>query len=37
LVGGLVGAGLAKRVSDRALRVGIVTYGVVAAVWLFAR
>jgi uncharacterized protein len=37
LVGGLVGAGLAKRVSDRVLRVGIVTYGVVAAVWLFAR
>jgi uncharacterized membrane protein YfcA len=37
LVGGLIGARLAKRVSDRVLRGGIVTYGVVAAVWLFLR
>jgi uncharacterized protein len=37
LAGGLVGARLAKRVSDRVLRVAIVTYGVVAAVWLFLR
>jgi uncharacterized membrane protein YfcA len=37
LAGGLVGAHLAKRVSDRVLRGGIVTYGVVAAVWLFLR
>jgi uncharacterized protein len=37
LVGGLVGARLAKLVSDRVLRVGIVTYGVVAAVWLLLR
>ena len=37
LAGGLVGAHLAKRVSDRVLRSGIVAYGVVAAVWLFLR
>jgi uncharacterized membrane protein YfcA len=37
LVGGLVGARLAKLVSDRVLRVGIIIYGVVAAVWLFLR
>jgi uncharacterized membrane protein YfcA len=37
LAGGLVGARLAKRVSDRVLRGGIVTYGVVAAIWLFLR
>jgi len=37
LAGGLVGARLAKRVSDRVLRGGIVAYGVVAAVWLFLR
>jgi uncharacterized membrane protein YfcA len=37
LAGGLVGARLAKRVSDRVLRSGIVAYGVVAAVWLFVR
>ena len=37
LAGGLVGAQLAKRVSDRVLRGGIVAYGVVAAVWLFLR
>ena len=37
LAGGLVGARLAKRVSDRVLRSGIVAYGVVAAVWLFLR
>ena len=37
LVGGEVGARLARRVSDRALRVGIVTYGVACAVWLFVR
>jgi uncharacterized membrane protein YfcA len=35
LAGGLVGARLARRVSDRLLRGGIVAYGVVAAVWLF--
>ena len=37
LAGGRVGARLAQRVSDRTLRVGIVTYGVVAALWLFLR
>ena len=37
LVGGEVGARLAQRVSDRALRVGIVAYGVAAAGWLFLR
>ncbi len=37
LVGGVVGARLAKRVSDRVLRLGIVAYGVAAAVWLFVR
>ena len=37
LVGGEVGARLAQRMSDRALRVGIVAFGVVAAVWLFLR
>ena len=37
LAGGLVGARLAKRVSDRVLRGGIIAYGVVAAVWLFLR
>ena len=37
LVGGVVGARLARRVSDRVLRLGIVAYGVAAAVWLFMR
>jgi uncharacterized membrane protein YfcA len=37
VVGGEVGARLARQVSDRALRVGIVTYGVACAVWLFVR
>lgn len=37
LVGGEVGARLAQRVSDRVLRVGIVAYGVAAAIWLFLR
>jgi uncharacterized protein len=37
VVGGEVGARLARRVSDRVLRVGIVAYGTVAAVWLFLR
>ena len=37
LVGGEVGARLAQRVSDRTLRVGIVAYGVAAAIWLFLR
>jgi uncharacterized membrane protein YfcA len=37
LAGGVVGARLARRVSDRVLRGGIVAYGVVAAVWLFLR
>jgi uncharacterized membrane protein YfcA len=37
LAGGLIGARLAKRVSDRVLRGGIVTYGVAAAIWLFLR
>jgi uncharacterized membrane protein YfcA len=37
MIGGEVGARLAQRVSDRVLRVGIVTYGVAAAVWLFVR
>jgi uncharacterized protein len=37
MVGGEVGARLAQRVSDRVLRVGIIVYGVAAAVWLFMR
>jgi uncharacterized membrane protein YfcA len=37
LAGGVVGARLALRVSDRALRVGIVAFGVAAAIWLFLR
>jgi uncharacterized protein len=37
MIGGEVGARLARQVSDRVLRVGIVTYGVAAAVWLFMR
>ena len=37
VVGGEVGARLARRVGDRALRVGIVTYGIACAVWLFVR
>jgi uncharacterized protein len=37
LAGGLVGARLARRVSDRVLRSGIVAYGVLAAVWLLLR
>ena len=37
IVGGEVGARLAQRVSDRALRVGIIAYGIAAAVWLFIR
>ena len=37
MVGGEVGARLAQRVSDRVLRVGIITYGVAAAIWLFLR
>lgn len=37
VVGGEVGARLAQRVSDRVLRVGIVAYGVAAAIWLFLR
>ena len=35
--GGEIGARLAQRVSDRVLRVGIVVYGVAAAIWLFVR
>jgi uncharacterized membrane protein YfcA len=35
IVGGQVGARLAQRVSDRVLRVGIIAYGIAAAVWLF--
>ncbi|HSK99256.1 MAG TPA: sulfite exporter TauE/SafE family protein [Rubrobacteraceae bacterium] len=37
LVGGRTGALLARQVSDRTLRVGIVVYGIAAAVWLFVR
>ncbi len=37
LLGGEVGARLAQKVSDRVLRVGIIAYGVAAAVWLFLR
>ena len=37
MIGGEVGARLARQVSDRVLRVGIVTYGVAAAIWLFMR
>ena len=37
LIGGEVGVRLAQKLSDRALRAGIVAYGVAAAVWLFLR
>jgi uncharacterized membrane protein YfcA len=37
VVGGEIGARLAQRVSDRVLRVGIVAYGIAAAIWLFLR
>ena len=37
IVGGQVGARLAQRVSDRVLRVGIIVYGIAAAIWLFVR
>ncbi len=37
VVGGEVGARLAQRVSDRALRAGVVAYGLAATVWLFLR
>src|SRR5436190_22632257 len=36
-VGGRLGVGLARRISDRALRVGVVIVGTFVAVWLFAR
>jgi uncharacterized protein len=35
LAGVVVGARLAQKVSDRALRVGIVAHGVATAIWLF--
>jgi uncharacterized protein len=35
--GGHIGVGLARRISDRALRVGIIVIGTAVAVWLFAR
>lgn len=35
LVGGQAGARLARRVRDQTLRVGIISYGLVAAIWLF--
>jgi uncharacterized membrane protein YfcA len=37
IVGGQVGARLAQRVSDRVLRVGVIVYGIAAAIWLFVR
>jgi uncharacterized membrane protein YfcA len=37
LLGGEVGARLAQKVSERVLRIGIIAYGVAAAVWLFLR
>lgn len=37
VVGGYLGAGLARRLSDRALRTGIVVYGLAAAIWLILR
>jgi uncharacterized membrane protein YfcA len=36
-VGGHAGVGVARRISDRALRVGIIVIGTAVAVWLFAR
>ena len=36
-VGGQVGVRFARRISDRALRLGIVVFGVAVAAWLFAR
>ncbi len=35
LVGGQLGAVLARKVKDRTLRIGIISYGLAAAVWLF--
>jgi uncharacterized protein len=35
--GGHIGVGLARRISDRALRVGIIVIGTAVALWLFAR
>ena len=35
LVGGQMGAKLARKVKDRTLRIGIISYGLVAAIWLF--
>jgi len=37
VAGGQIGARLAQRVSDRVLRMGIIVYGVTAAIWLFVR
>lgn len=37
VMGGFWGARLAQRLDDRTLRVGIVSYGLVAATWLFSR
>jgi uncharacterized protein len=36
-VGGHAGVGVARRISDRALRLGIIVIGSAVAVWLFAR
>jgi len=36
-VGGHAGVGVARRISDRALRLGIIVIGTGVAVWLFAR
>ena len=35
IVGGHAGAWLAQRVSDKVLRIGIIAFGVAAAIWLF--
>jgi uncharacterized membrane protein YfcA len=35
--GGHVGVGAARRISDRALRLGVIAIGTCVAVWLFAR
>ena len=37
LLGGWIGAGLARKLSDRTLRMSIVAYGLAAAIWLFVR
>jgi uncharacterized membrane protein YfcA len=36
-IGGHAGVGVARRISDAALRLGIIVIGTAVAVWLFTR